>query len=132
MKKISKNNPYKFFICRMLAVELVGNTLLATLGYILLKEHFLYSLRKIIFAISVMVISWVGAEIIAALFNNRWRVVDANNEYPIYKALFLIFVNTMAVLLTRPDERIDYIIFFLLFFWIILLFIFIIRRRFMS
>ena len=47
----------------------------------------------------------LGVEVFSALDNNRWRIKLANEDYQVYKALFLILLNVLVFLLTAPSKK---------------------------
>lgn len=110
MKQKTENNECKrltILFIKFLSCEILGSLFIAMLE----GGHFLLSLKKTVFAISVVSICLLGIEIVSALDNNRWRIKQANEEYPLGFGIVLILLNAAACLICGPNER-TYVIFF--------------------
>ena len=104
IKKIIKDEEGRFFILRMLIVEILLVLVLAFVFWLLKDEAFLECFYKSSCLMSMAAICHLGIEVFSALGNNRWRIKYAKEEYPIYKAIILILINVIIFLLTGPKR----------------------------
>ena len=104
IKKIIKDEEGRFFILRMLIVEILLVLVLAFVFWLLRDEVFLECFYESLWLMSMAAICHLGIEVFSALGNNHWRFKYANEEYQIYKRIILILINALIFLLIGPKR----------------------------
>ena len=105
IKAIFTDEENNFFIMKSLIRELGIIIGLASLFWLLKDDGFIMCCRKSAWLMSFAFIFHLGVEVFSALDNNRWRIKLANEDYQVYKALFLILLNVLVFLLTAPSKK---------------------------
>ena len=100
IKAIFTDEENNFFILKSLIRELGIIIGLASFFW-----RFIMCCRKSAWLMSFAFIFHLGVEVFSALDNNRWRIKLANEDYQVYKALFLILLNVLVFLLTAPSKK---------------------------
>ena len=105
IKAIITDEENNFFILKSLIRELGIIIGLASFFWLLKDDGFIMCCRKSAWLMSFAFIFHLGVEVFSALDNNRWRIKLANEDYQVYKALFLILLNVLVFLLTAPSKK---------------------------
>ena len=105
IKAIFTDEENNFFILKSLIRELGIIIGLASFFWLLKDDGFIMCCRKSACLMSFAFIFILGVEVFSALDNNRWRIKLANEDYQVYKALFLILLNVLVFLLTAPSKK---------------------------
>ena len=105
IKAIFTDEENNFFILKSLIRELGIIIGLASFFWLLKDDGFIMCCRKSACLMSFAFIFHLGVEVFSALDNNRWRIKLANEDYQVYKALFLILLNVLVFLLTAPSKK---------------------------
>jgi len=105
IKAIFTDEENNFFILKSLIRELGIIIGLASFFWLLKDDGFIMCCRKSAWLMSFAFIFHLGVEVFSALDNNRWRIKLANEDYQVYKALFLILLNVLVFLLTATSEK---------------------------
>lgn len=105
IKAIFTDEENNFFILKSLIRELGIIIGLASFFWLLKDDGFIMCCRKSAWLMSFAFIFHLGVEVFSALDNNRWRIKLANEDYQVYKALFLILLNVLVFLLTAPSKK---------------------------
>ena len=105
IKAIFTDEENNFFILKSLIRELGIIIGLASFFWLLKDDGFIMCCRKSACLMSFAFIFYLGVEVFSALDNNRWRIKLANEDYQVYKALFLILLNVLVFLLTAPSKK---------------------------
>ena len=104
-KREESNNVDRFFILNTLIRELGIILGLASIFWLLKDGDFMECCRKSAWFMSLAFICHLGIEVFSAFDNNRWRIKLANEDYQVYKAVFLILLNVLVLLLTATSEK---------------------------
>ena len=110
IKELIKDEDNRFFILKLLILELLLFLGLAFIFWLLKDDVFIECFYKSSCLMSMAAICHLGIEVFSALGNNRWRIKYAKEEYPIYKAIILILINVIIFLLTGPERSYFYFI----------------------
>ena len=110
IKELIKDEDNRFFILKLLILELLLFLGLAFIFWLLKDDVFIECFYKSSCLMSMAAICHLGIEVFSALGNNHWRIKYANKDYQIYKAIILILINVIIFLLTGPERSYFYFI----------------------